>query len=90
MKTKASVLTLRIPAELKHKIELLADKQGLSINQLALYTFTKEIAEMETNRFFERRWRGKDKKKMFQDFFKLMEKIPKIAKKETPDWDRLN
>jgi hypothetical protein len=35
MKAKASVLTIRVPVELKHKIEKIADKQGLSINQLA-------------------------------------------------------
>jgi hypothetical protein len=33
MKTKASVLTLRIPLELKHKIEQIADQQGVSINR---------------------------------------------------------
>ncbi|MCR1795929.1 type II toxin-antitoxin system HicB family antitoxin, partial [Leptospira sp. id769339] len=37
MKTKASVLTIRIPSELKHKIERVAEEQGVSINQLALY-----------------------------------------------------
>ena len=54
MKTKASVLTLRLPFELKHKIEQIADEQGVSINQLALYTFTKEVGEIETYNYFEK------------------------------------
>ena len=34
MSKGTSVLTLRIPFELKHKIELMAEKQGVSINWL--------------------------------------------------------
>ena len=49
MKTKASILTLRIPRELKHKIEQISDEQGISINQLALYALTKETMEMDTS-----------------------------------------
>ena len=52
MKAKSSVLTIRVPKELKHKIERVADEQGVSINQLALYAFTKEIKEMETSSYF--------------------------------------
>ena len=64
MKTKASVLTLRIPNELKHKIEKMADKQGLSINQLALYAFTKEIQEMETSKYLSKFWNKTSKKEI--------------------------
>jgi predicted DNA-binding protein len=86
MKTKASVLTLRLPFELKHKIEQIADEQGLSINQLALYTFTKEIEEMETYNYFEKYWKGKSKKKILNDFDNVLGKV-KIRK--TFDWDKL-
>ena len=47
MNSASSVMTLRLPFDLKHKIDLMAEKQGVSINQLAMYAFSKEIAELE-------------------------------------------
>ena len=44
---KASVLTIRVPADLKHRIALVAKEQGVSINQLAMYMFTKEVEDLE-------------------------------------------
>ena len=44
---KASVLTIRIPVELKHRISLVAEEQGVSINQLAMYIFAKEIGNLD-------------------------------------------
>jgi predicted HicB family RNase H-like nuclease len=38
---KASVLTIRVPSDLKHRIEEVADQQGVSINQLAMYMFAR-------------------------------------------------
>ena len=45
-----NTLTIRVPEELKDRIETLAAQQGVSINQLAMYAFTKEIGELETRR----------------------------------------
>lgn len=86
MKTKASVLTLRIPNELKHKIEKVADQQGLSINQLALYAFTKEIQEMETYNSFSKHWKKKTKNELLEDFDSVMSKI---KDRTVPEWDKL-
>lgn len=86
MKAKASVLTLRIPNELKHKIEKIADQQGVSINQLAMYAFTKEIQEMETYNKFSKIWGKKSKKEIFSDFDSVMEKI---SDNSIPDWDEI-
>ena len=86
MKTKASVLTLRIPNELKHKIEKMADKQGLSINQLALYAFTKEIQEMETSNYLSKYWNTKNKKEIINDFDEVM---VKVKKRNVPEWDKI-
>jgi hypothetical protein len=46
--TKRSVLTIRVPEELKSRLERLADSQGVSLNQLALYAFSKEASNIET------------------------------------------
>ena len=41
---KASVLTIRLPTDLKQRIALIAEAQGVSINQLAMYLLTKKLA----------------------------------------------
>ncbi|MDI7165969.1 toxin-antitoxin system HicB family antitoxin [Leptospira santarosai] len=87
MKTKASVLTIRIPIDLKHKIEKIAEQQGISINQLALYAFTKEIQDLETSQYFSKYYKGKTKKQIFSDFQNLLTET-KIDGK-VPNWDKL-
>ena len=84
MKAKSSVLTIRVPKELKHKIERVADEQGVSINQLALYAFTKEIKELETSSYFNSLLKSKSKKELFDDFDAVMKKV-KASK--VPKWD---
>jgi len=86
MKAKSSVLTIRVPKELKHKIERIADDQGVSINQLALYAFTKEISEIETSSYFQARFNSKTKKEILGDFDSVMEKV---GTSKTPDWDKV-
>jgi len=86
MKNKASVLTIRIPKELKHKIQQVADQQGVSINQLALYAFTKEIKELETSDFFNKYWSSKSKKEIYNEFDEV---IKKIGEKDVPGWDEM-
>ena len=86
MKNKASVLTIRVPSELKHKIERVAEEQGVSINQLALYAFTKEIQEIETSEYFSQ-YRGKiPKSKILENFDAV---INKVKSNDVPDWDKL-
>ena len=43
----ASVMTVRIPSDLKHRIEVVAEEQGVSLNQMAMYMFTREVTSME-------------------------------------------
>ena len=88
MKNKASVLTIRIPSELKHKIERIADEQGVSINQLALYAFTKEVQELETSSFFGDQYSGKTKKEVFDNFHNVLNKVK--VRKSVPDWDKMH
>ncbi len=87
MKTKASLLTLRIPSELKHKIERLAEEQGVSINQLALYAFTKEVKELETRSFYERYYKGKSKKEIIYGVKEVLNKLNNEG--NIPEWDKL-
>ncbi|RJP34865.1 MAG: toxin-antitoxin system HicB family antitoxin [Candidatus Omnitrophota bacterium] len=83
---KKNVLTIRVPEELKEKIEKYSALQGVSINQFALYAFTKELAELETNRYFTRTLREKSKQEILQNFDQIMSRTPN---REVPDWDQL-
>ncbi len=84
---KNSVLTIRVPNQLKHKIELISEKQGLSINQFALYAFTKEVTEMESYEYFQKEIGSKSKKEIFEDFDMVMKKLQ--FEKDSPVWDKL-
>lgn len=56
---KKNVMTIRIPDDLKRRIKKIAEKQGVSLNQFALYAFTKEIGELETNEYLSKTWLNK-------------------------------
>ena len=62
MKNNQSTLIIRLPNELKHKVELMAEEQGVSLNQFALYAFTKEVIQTETQSYFQNIWKNKSKK----------------------------
>jgi len=79
-----NTLTIRVPEELKTRIETLAAQQGISINQFAMYAFAKEIGELETGEFFRNITRGVNKKELFRRFDELMAKVPD---REVPEWD---
>lgn len=86
IKTKPSTMILRVPNQLKHKIEKMAHQQGISINQLALYMFTKEVSDLETSDYFEKYRKNKNKKEIIDDFDSVMNKIQST---ELPDWDKI-
>ena len=45
---KTKVVTLRMPVDLKKKLELEAKHQGVSINQLSNYLLTVQLTQLET------------------------------------------
>ena len=47
MPNKANILTVRMPSDLKQRIGLIAEEQGVSINQFAMYILAKEIGNFE-------------------------------------------
>ena len=86
MKNKQSTLILRLPNELKHKVELMAEEQGVSLNQFALYAFTKEVVQSETQSYFQNIWKEKGKKEILVHFDEVMKKV---GKNKVPDWDKI-
>jgi HicB family len=86
MKSKQSTLIIRLPNELKHKVELMAEEQGVSLNQFALYAFTKEVIQTETQSYFQGIWKSKTKKEILGNFDAV---VKKIGKGKVPEWDKL-
>lgn len=86
MKKNSNVMTIRVPEELKDRIEKFALLQGVSINQFALYSFTKELAELESNQFFRNEIKN-NKKELLKNFDNIMASVPA---RDNPEWDTLN
>ncbi|MCI5219867.1 MAG: toxin-antitoxin system HicB family antitoxin [Candidatus Electrothrix sp. LOE2] len=83
---KTNTLTIRVPSDLKHRIAQAAEEQGVSINQLALYMFTKEIGNIEAGKYMEHFLQGCSKKDILSGFDEVMSKV---KKRPVPDWDKL-
>lgn len=88
MKNKASVLTIRIPKNLKNEIEKLSDTQGVSINQFALFAFTKEIVEIEDNKYFQKILKNKTREEILSNYDNIMSS-KKYSDESVPGWDKI-
>lgn len=83
---KTNILTIRVPSDLKQRIAHAAEEQGVSINQLALYMFTKEIGNIEAGQYMAHFLQGRSKKEILSGFDEVMSKVKKHP---VPDWDKL-
>jgi len=81
---KSNVMTIRVPEELKERIESTAILQGVSINQFALYAFTKELAELENSSFFRHYLKDRKKSEILRDFDTVM---GKVQSRDVEEWD---
>jgi hypothetical protein len=89
MATKQNnVLTIRVPKDLKDRIEKMAHHQGVSMNQFAIYAFTREISELESATFLQSQYEGKKPKDIMADLDAIMDKIPN--RKSRPEWDQID
>ncbi len=83
---KNSVITVRLPKDLKEKIGQLAKEQGISMNQFAMYALTKETGEIESKDYFRKFLKNKEKEEIYKGFDQTM---AIIKDRETPDWDKV-
>ncbi len=84
---KTSVLTIRVPHQLKERIEFAAEQQGVSINQFALYAFTKQLSELEDSAYYQQFIRNKTRQDLLAGFDATMNKVQYRIPAE--DWDKL-
>ena len=81
-----TTLTIRIPDELKQRIETLSAQQGISINQFALYAFAKQIGELEAGTSFRDMTRGLKRKEILARVDELLARVPD---RDVPEWDSM-
>ena len=82
----SNIMTIRVPSDLKERIENTAHTQGVSINQFALYAFTKQISELENSQYFKNYLKNRTKEDILNNFDFVMSKI---KAKEVENWDSL-
>ena len=81
------VLTLRIPLELKKRLERQAKYQRTSINQLTNYLLTTQITQMETLYSLEYRLAKKSIPDLKKKVKNILENIPD---RPVPEWDSIS
>ncbi|MGB3918475.1 toxin-antitoxin system HicB family antitoxin [Thiothrix litoralis] len=84
---KTQVVTLRVPSELKNRLEQQAKFQGVSLNNLANYLLTTQLSQLETLASIEQRLRTKNLSNLKQKIALLLDKVPHNP--NVPEWDQL-
>ena len=83
--SKTQVITLRVPVELKRRLEREADYQGVSVNQLSNYLLAVQVTQLEAVSTLESRLQGKSIPELREKVARTLDKIPA---RDIPDWDR--
>ena len=82
--SKTNVLTLRVPWELKRRLEKESKFQGVSLNQLSNYLLNEQLTQLELISSLESRL----SEKSIDDLkIKVSNILNKVPKKKTPSWD---
>ncbi len=82
---KTQVVTLRVPVELKIRLEYEAKQQGVSLNNLANYFLTTQLSQIEAISTIEARISKKNISNLKSKVKKILASVPK--KSSLPAWD---
>ncbi len=82
---KTQIVTLRVPVELKVRLEHEAKNQGVSLNNLANYFLTTQLSQVEALSVIYERISTKNISDLKSKVKKILEAVPN--KKDVPDWD---
>lgn len=84
--SETNVITLRVPWELKKRLEKHAKFQGVSLNQLSNYLLNEQLTRLELISSLESRLAGKS----IDDLkIKVSDILKRVPRKKTPSWDRI-
>ena len=87
--SKTQVVTLRIPIELKARLENEAHLQGVSMNNLANYMLTTQISQIEVLSAIEARISRKDIPTLKDKVNKILDSVQGNIS-DVPEWDKLH
>ena len=82
--SKTQVVTLRMPVDLKKRLETEATQQGVSVNQLANYLLNTTLTKLETLSALESRLSKKSIPELRKKVRRILDKTPG---RKLPDWD---
>jgi hypothetical protein len=82
--SNTQTLTLRIPLELKKRLEREARYQGTSVNQLTNYLLATQLAQLETLSSLEARLSKRSIPDLKEKVSGILEKVPD---RPVPSWD---
>ena len=85
--SKTQVVTLRMPKELKRRLDREAKYQGVSLNQLANYLVNVQLTHLESVSILESRLEKKSIRSLKSKAKKIMDKVPE---RNVPSWDSIN
>ena len=85
--SNTQVVTLRMPKELKRRLDREAKYQGVSTNQLANYLVNLQLTHLESVSLLETRLEKKSIRSLKPKVKKIMDKVPE---REVPVWDSIN
>jgi hypothetical protein len=81
---KTQVLTIRIPVELKTRLEKEAKYQGVSLNQFTNYLLNLQLTQLETLSLLESRLSRKSISTLKKKVGRILERVPN---RSVPVWD---
>ncbi len=85
--SRTQVVTLRMPIELKRRLEREAKYQGVSINQLTNYLINIQLTQAEAISALESRLSQKSIKDLKTKVGRILDKVPD---REVPEWDSVD
>lgn len=85
--SNTQVVTLRLPRDLKRRLEREAKYQGVSINQLTNYLLNSQLTQLESVSILESRLSKKSIGNLKRKVNKTLSKVPS---RKVPDWDNVN
>ncbi len=83
---KSKVITLRVPFELKYRLENEAKQQGVSLNSLVNYFLTTQISQAEAISSLEQRLSSKEIGVLKNRVLDIFNTVP--STKNIPEWDK--
>ena len=85
--SNTQVVTLRMPRELKRRLDREAKYQGVSLNQLANYLVNTQLTHMESVSILESRIENKSIPVLKRKARRILSKVPD---RNVPAWDSMD